>query len=38
MCVEREREGERIHMKGRVGGKGSGANRAHDSIRAVGRE
>ena len=34
----RERERERIHTKGRVGGEGSGANCAHDSIRAAGRE
>lgn len=33
-----KRERERIHTKGRVGGEGSGANCAHDSIRAVGRE
>lgn len=34
----RESERERIYTKGRVGGEGSGANCAHDSIRAVGRE
>lgn len=32
------RERERIYTKGRVGGEGSGANCAHDSIRAVKRE